>query len=137
MPNKIVNFIMLPFRFKILRLNRMQHFFVQMTLNFLLLFFSFIMQSYYALDKKVSLSAVEITVFVFGLLFVAFWIIISVCAHIARLHDCNKSGWWVWLIYLLNCIALFIPTLLLYVWPGDKGENKYGKSNKAWAFFKF
>ena len=43
-----------------------------------------------------------------------------------RLHDINKSAWWLlmWLI-----VWLVIPMILLLVWAarqGDNGPNKYG-----------
>jgi uncharacterized membrane protein YhaH (DUF805 family) len=43
---------------------------------------------------------------------------------VRRLHDVNKSGWWV----LLNVIPLlgFLILLYFYVQPGDAGPNQYG-----------
>jgi len=43
-----------------------------------------------------------------------------------RLHDINKSGWW--LLMWLIC-WLIIPLIVLLVWAakhGDNGPNKYG-----------
>ena len=43
-----------------------------------------------------------------------------------RLHDINKSGWWL-LIWLI--CWLIIPLIVLLVWAakhGDNGLNKYG-----------
>ncbi len=43
-----------------------------------------------------------------------------------RLHDINRSGWW--LLMWLIC-WLIIPLIILLVWaakPGDDGPNKYG-----------
>ena len=43
-----------------------------------------------------------------------------------RLHDINKSGWW--LLMWLIC-WLIIPLIILLIWAakhGDNGPNKYG-----------
>lgn len=57
--------------------------------------------------------------------------IFSICAtvviffiSIRRLHDSNKSGWW--LLVLLIPFAGVIAYLVLMAWPGDKGPNKFG-----------
>jgi uncharacterized membrane protein YhaH (DUF805 family) len=48
----------------------------------------------------------------------------TVGVTIRRLHDIDKSGWWI----LLNLIPLvgFIWSLVLMTTPGDHGDNKYG-----------
>ncbi|MDR1564064.1 MAG: DUF805 domain-containing protein [Oscillospiraceae bacterium] len=48
---------------------------------------------------------------------------------VRRLHDTNRSGWWllIGLIPLIGEIWLFI----LYILSGTKGENKYGPDPKA------
>ena len=50
-----------------------------------------------------------------------------------RLHDINKSGWWLlmWFgIFLIRFgIFLIAPVIVLIVWhtkPSDEGTNKYG-----------
>ena len=47
-----------------------------------------------------------------------------------RLHDINKSAWWLlmWLSFLL-IIPMIIPVIVLLVWSarqGDNGTNRYG-----------
>ena len=47
-----------------------------------------------------------------------------------RLHDINKSAWWLlmWLSFLL-IIPMIIPVIVLLVWAvrqGDNGTNRYG-----------
>lgn len=42
-----------------------------------------------------------------------------------RLHDTERSGWWMLLI--LIPILGWIPLLILLVLPGDVGSNKYGR----------
>ena len=61
---------------------------------------------------------------IFGLVTVIPWIAVGV----RRLHDINKTGWWV-LFAVLFLWLLFIPILLLLYWatrPSDQGDNKYG-----------
>ena len=58
-----------------------------------------------------------------------FVIIPSLAVLVRRLHDTNRSGWWL-LLYLLpviGAIVLFVFTLL----PGTVGENDYGDDPKA------
>ena len=43
-----------------------------------------------------------------------------------RLHDINKSGWWLLMWFGIFLIA---PVIVLIVWhtkPSDEGTNKYG-----------
>ena len=43
---------------------------------------------------------------------------------VRRLHDINKSGW-----YLLLALIPFVGAIILILWwakPGDAGENQYG-----------
>lgn len=70
----------------------------------------------------------------------------SLAAGFRRLHDTNKSGWWIFLPYPLMSILLWMTnfsfifviafltissaTLILLTlwlaWPGDIGENRFG-----------
>jgi len=43
---------------------------------------------------------------------------------IRRLHDTNRTGWWV-LIALIPLIG-FIVLLVFYLQEGDEGDNQYG-----------
>ncbi|ELP71252.1 DUF805 domain-containing protein [Streptomyces turgidiscabies] len=47
---------------------------------------------------------------------------------VRRLHDTNRSGWWVLiaLVPLVGAITLIVFTCL----DGDQGENKYGPNPK-------
>jgi uncharacterized membrane protein YhaH (DUF805 family) len=55
----------------------------------------------------------------FGFLFIHF--------GIARLHDFDKSGWWLllWVVPLAN-LVLFI---MLLARPGTQGDNRFGPPN--------
>jgi len=48
----------------------------------------------------------------------------SLSVGVRRLHDINKSGWW-----LLLWFAIIIGWIVLLIWhvrPSDKGANQYG-----------
>ena len=49
--------------------------------------------------------------------------LITLSATVRRLHDTNKSGWLI-LISLIPFIGLIVVIILLF--EGDKGKNKYG-----------
>ena len=51
----------------------------------------------------------------------------AVAAGVRRIHDSNKSGWWI-LIGLIPLIGLYIFVLLIQ--DGTKGKNKYGAKPK-------
>lgn len=43
---------------------------------------------------------------------------------VLRLHDCNHTGKWMFLLFVPTLGALM--SLLLYVWPGTRGDNDHG-----------
>ena len=58
-------------------------------------------------------------------------IIPSIAVGIRRLHDLDKSGWW-----LLICLIPFIGAIVLiifFVQEGTKGPNKFGSDPKGGA----
>ncbi len=61
------------------------------------------------------------TLLVLGLAFVMVW---GIRLTVLRLHDVNRSGWWV--------LVLFVPylgnlaSLVLALWPGDEDDNEHG-----------
>ena len=66
--------------------------------------------------------------FVVTLLAYLFIIIPGLAVSVRRLHDTNRSGWYL----LLNFIPL-VGTILLFIWsvtPGDKKANQYGPVSK-------
>ena len=57
-----------------------------------------------------------------------FLIIPGIAVSVRRLHDTNRSGWYL----LLNFIP-FVGTILIFVWsvtPGDKKVNQFGPPSK-------
>lgn len=73
----------------------------------------------------------EVIIF-FGAIFIIPTIVLLfgiICATIRRLHDTNRSGWWmlITLMPILGSWTLFIFTLT----EGDRGPNDYGPDPKA------
>ncbi len=55
----------------------------------------------------------------------------TIAVGIRRLHDTNRSGWWI-LIGLIPIIG-FIILIVLFVIDSDQGENQYGSNPKLTA----
>jgi uncharacterized membrane protein YhaH (DUF805 family) len=69
--------------------------------------------------------------FIAGLIPFVGWVLLipNIAIGVRRLHDINKTGWWI-LFALLFFWLLFIPVLLLLYLatrPSDQGDNKYGR----------
>ncbi len=47
----------------------------------------------------------------------------AICATVRRLHDVNKSGWWILIIF--TCIGI-IPLIIWEATKGTSGSNEYG-----------
>lgn len=60
-----------------------------------------------------------------------FILIPSLAVLVRRLHDTNRSGWWLllFLLPIIGGIVLFVFTVL----PGTVGENDYGDDPKGTA----
>ena len=62
-----------------------------------------------------------------GVLEGLFWLgtlVPSLAVGVRRLHDINRTGWWLLLVFVPG-----IGWIVLIVWAikrGDKGQNKYG-----------
>ena len=54
------------------------------------------------------------------------FLIPEIAVSIRRLHDINKSGWW---ILLTLTIIGIIPLTYFYCIKGDDGANDYGQTN--------
>lgn len=55
----------------------------------------------------------------------------GIAVSVRRLHDINKSGWWI-LISLVPCVGGII-LLVLDCIEGDPGDNQYGPNPKLFA----
>ena len=63
-----------------------------------------------------------------GILFISNFIFLipEIAVSIRRLHDINRSGWW---ILLTITIVGIIPLTYFYCIKGDDGVNDYGQPN--------
>ena len=63
-----------------------------------------------------------------GLLFISNFIFLipEIAVSIRRLHDINKSGWWILLTFTIIGI---IPLSYFYCIKGDNGVNDFGQPN--------
>jgi uncharacterized membrane protein YhaH (DUF805 family) len=50
-------------------------------------------------------------------------IIPGIAVTVRRLHDVNKSGWWILIVFTIVGI---IPLIYWYCQPGTSGKNTYG-----------
>ena len=48
----------------------------------------------------------------------------SLSVAVRRLHDINRSGWW--LLIQLTIVGIFFPILYWYCKDGNEEENRYG-----------
>ena len=53
----------------------------------------------------------------------------SIAVGVRRLHDTNRSGWWI-LIGLVPCVG-FIILIVFYAMEGVRGDNQYGPDPKV------
>ncbi|WP_433168765.1 DUF805 domain-containing protein [Kribbella sp. CA-247076] len=53
----------------------------------------------------------------------------SIAVGVRRMHDTNRSGWWI-LINLIPCVG-FIWFIVLAAQEGTAGDNQYGPDPKA------
>ena len=90
--------------------------------------------------NSIIFSEIELCVYIL-LFFILFSIIPSISITVRRLHDLNYSGWWVWLICLLNILIFifferytflfgyigYIIDAPLFIFRGNNGANRYGE----------
>ena len=64
-----------------------------------------------------------------SLVYMVLVLIQGIALAVRRLHDSNKSGWWLLIAFipLIGAIVL----LVFYILPGTAGANKYGADPKA------
>jgi len=96
--------------------------------NFVL--FNIIISIVLALVDKVTGSfSAERGFGILGGLYALAVIIPSIAVGVRRLHDTNRSGWWL-LIGLIPCIGLIV-LIIFTVQDSQAGDNQYGPNPKA------
>ncbi|SFI41464.1 DUF805 domain-containing protein [Jannaschia pohangensis] len=74
--------------------------------------------------EMMATQAVSVPVW-WGITIASWWIwFSSLAVAIRRLHDTDRSGWWVW-ITLIPLVG-FIILLVLLILPGDTTRNSFG-----------
>jgi uncharacterized membrane protein YhaH (DUF805 family) len=68
---------------------------------------------------------------VIGVLYSLALLVPSIGVGIRRLHDINRSGWWL-LIGLVPCVG-FIVLIVFFATEGTRGPNQYGPQPGALA----
>ncbi|MDG3088035.1 DUF805 domain-containing protein [Vibrio hannami] len=84
------------------------------------LLFSFAFQ---AIDRTMG------TVYL-GLIYSLIVLVPSISVSVRRLHDTDRSGWWV-LISLIPIVG-FLILLFFMALDGQPGHNRYGSNPKQW-----
>ncbi len=83
----------------------------------------------FAIIGYIVFAIIDSIIGTFPLLYVLWAIAIllpSLAVTVRRLHDLDKSGWWI-----LISVIPFIGAVILLIWfvsPGDDGANRFGES---------
>ena len=83
----------------------------------------FIMSTFSAagFSEDVSMTVIGIAALVIEI----FLVIAGISLSVRRLHDVDKSGWW--LLIMFTIIGM-IPLLIWYCTKGTDGENRFGQN---------
>jgi len=81
------------------------------------------------IDRLISTGSEGTGIGTLGCIYYLAVIIPGIAVLIRRLHDTNRSGWWV-LIGFVPIIG-FIVLLVFTVQDSEKGENRYGPNPKG------
>ena len=87
----------------------------------------FVLTEILAFFILVDLCVIPFVNIIAGLALLVLWlglIVPGIAVAVRRLHDTNRSGWWLLLIFVPN-----VGQIVLLVWmcsEGTKGANKYG-----------
>lgn len=82
-----------------------------------------------AVDPTNPMGAYSSPVGIISLLFSLATLIPSIAVGVRRLHDTNRSGWWI-LIGLIPFLG-WLVLLVFYVLPGTVGPNQFGEDPKG------
>ncbi len=80
-------------------------------------------------DQIIGTANAESGFGVLGTVYALVILVPAIAVTIRRLHDTNKSGWWILIIF----IPIIGPLVLLYfmIIDSDEGDNQYGPNPKA------
>lgn len=95
---------------------------------FYLLFYTMFMLLLSFIDGVMGLYSVEAGIGFFSGIYALALLIPSLAVSVRRLHDTNRSGWWL-LISLVPLIGAIV--LLVFFCQDSKAENQHGKNPKA------
>jgi uncharacterized membrane protein YhaH (DUF805 family) len=126
------------------RLNRLRYFGYGALANivFMVIVFAFVAISFGGALDFAALGG--LLLLVIPLYLVLFWV--AICLMLKRLHDLDKSGWWILFLFVFSFLSGFVAgvgdtmemvSLLLQIpvfgfalwllfWPGTAGDNQYG-----------
>ena len=79
----------------------------------------------------IALNVVDFTVGSYGAISVIYSVALlipSLAVSVRRLHDTNRSGWWL-LLYFIPLIG-FIVLIIFFVEDSNPGDNNYGPNPK-------
>ena len=82
-----------------------------------------------AVDPTNPMGAYSSPAGIVSLLFSLATLVPSIAVGVRRLHDTNRSGWWI-LIGLIPILG-WLVLLVFYVLPGTVGPNKFGEDPKG------
>jgi uncharacterized membrane protein YhaH (DUF805 family) len=80
-------------------------------------------------DRVIGTHSAETGFGVLGGLYALAVLIPGIAVGVRRLHDTNRSGWWL-LIGLIPCIGLIV-LIVFTVQDSQPGDNQYGANPKA------
>jgi uncharacterized membrane protein YhaH (DUF805 family) len=81
------------------------------------------------LDVVIGIFSAELGMGLLGMLYTLAVLIPSIAVSVRRLHDTDRSGWWL-LIFLIPLIGAIV-LLIFMVKDGNPGENRYGSNPKG------
>lgn len=82
-------------------------------------------------DGILGTYSVESSIGLFGCLYSLAVLIPSIAVTVRRLHDIDRSGWWI-LIFLIPIIGTII-LLVFMILDGNSGSNRFGEDPKLVA----
>ncbi|MFM7389959.1 MAG: DUF805 domain-containing protein [Vampirovibrionales bacterium] len=86
-------------------------------------------QGWWTHPLGISGALVVLWVLLLLLSYFVFWVLVDVPVYVRRLHDLNRSGWWLLTFYLP--VVGFIWLIVSHCKKGTEGPNRYGEDPLA------